>query len=443
MKIKNIIVKVFLVTVFFIGLNTIVSKAAVHSNDPTATVNSTVSITITSDQALENFNISVSDLGGLTFSSVSTKGISNGTAVGYITLTEPLTTLATYTFKTPSTPGTYKVVFDVNGTSNTSTVKVVAASNNNQNSDKGQTSNTNNSNSGNSGNSSTATTPAAKSNVATLSNLGISPNDFSGFSPSKTSYSTEVPNDVETIEIYAKKGQSGQTISGTGKKTLKEGTNTFSIVVTAEDGKTQKTYTLNITRKAQEDTTSEENKISPEEAEDPTAQAFGLTELTISGIELEPQFKTDVYEYTADLKSDLNTLDIKAIATEENAKVEITGNENLQDGENIITITVKGDGEDKNVTYKITVSKEIAQEKEIDVSNKKEKLTYIIIATVIAIIIIILVVFIVKKVTNEDESFIPYQDINNDEKNDKEINENDDIEETKQKKKNSKGKRFK
>ena len=243
-------------------------------------------------------------------------------------------------------------------------------------------------------------------------------------------------DDVETIEIYAKKGQSGQTISGTGKKTLKEGTNTFSIVVTAEDGKTQKTYTLNITRKAQEDTTSEE-------AEDPTAQAFGLTELTISGIELEPQFKTDVYEYTADLKSDLNTLDIKAIATEENAKVEITGNENLQDGENIITITVKGDGEDKNVTYKITVSKEIAQEKEVDVSNKKEKLTYIIIATVIAIIIIILVVFIVKKVTNEDESFIPYQDINNDEKNDKEINENDDIEETKQKKKNSKGKRFK
>lgn len=304
-------------------------------------------------------------------------------------------------------------------------------------------SNSSSSNNSNSGNSSTATTPAAKSNVATLSNLGISPNDFSGFSPSKTSYSIEVPNDVETIEIYAKKGQSGQTVSGTGKKTLKEGTNTFSIVVTAEDGKTQKTYTLNITRKAQEDTTSEENEISPEEAEDPTAQAFGLTELTISGIELEPQFKTDVYEYTADLKSDLNTLDIKAIATEENAKVEITGNENLQDGENIITITVKGDGEDKNVTYKITVSKEVAQEKEVDVSNKKEKLTYIIIATVIAIIIISLVVFIVKKVTNEDESFIPYQDINNDEKNDKEINENDDIEETKQKKKNSKGKRFK
>ena len=99
-----------------------------------------------------------------------------------------------------------------------------------------------------------------KSNNANLSNLGIRPNDFSGFSPTKTSYSVTVPNEVESVEVYAGKGQNGQKISGTGSKTLKEGLNTFNITVTAEDGKTTKTYTLNIVRKEQE--VKEENTIS-------------------------------------------------------------------------------------------------------------------------------------------------------------------------------------
>ena len=233
----------------------------------------------------------------------------------------------------------------------------------------------------NGGKTDTNTGSTTKSNVATLSNLGIRPNDFSGFSANKTSYSTEVPNNVESIEIYANKGQSGQKISGTGKKTLKEGTNTFSIVVTAEDGKTKKTYTINVTRKAK-DNNSTENETTEEitnettsedEVEDPTAQAFGLTKLSIAGLEIQPQFQTDVYEYRIDLKEDLDKLDIEAIATEENANVEITGNENLQDGENIITILVKGDTEDKNVAYQIIVNKSVETQEEETNTNKIKK----------------------------------------------------------------------
>ena len=101
-----------------------------------------------------------------------------------------------------------------------------------------------NSNSGNSGSTTTQQpqTPT-KSNVATLSNLGIRPNDFSGFKANTLTYNTEVPYETDKIEIYASKGQSGQTISGTGTKTLKEGQNTFNITVTAEDGKTTKKHT--------------------------------------------------------------------------------------------------------------------------------------------------------------------------------------------------------
>lgn len=338
-------------------------------------------------------------------------------------------------------------------------------------------SNSNGSNSGATSNNKSTT----KSSVATLSNLGIRPNDFSGFSANKTSYSTEVPNNVESIEIYAEKAKdnngktiTGQKISGTGKKTLKDGTNSFSIVVTAEDGKTKKTYTINVTRKTKDDNSTENETTeettnettSEDEVEDPTAQAFGLTKLSIAGVELQPQFQTDVYEYRIELKENLDKLDIEAIATEENANVEITGNENLQDGENVITILVKGDTEDKNVAYQIIVNKSVENQEETNTNTNKIK-NIIIISTVAVLVLIVIIIIVVSKVKNKkNEAFIPYGGVfdddnseeintfgefNNNVDNSVDSNTNFDVEEDnfeehideKPKKKRSKGKRFK
>ena len=72
--------------------------------------------------------------------------------------------------------------------------------------------NNNSNNASNSGSNSTSTAqqqPQAKSNVATLANLGIKGKyDFTGFRAAKTSYSVTVPNEAESVEIYASKGQS-------------------------------------------------------------------------------------------------------------------------------------------------------------------------------------------------------------------------------------------
>lgn len=95
--------------------------------------------------------------------------------------------------------------------------------------------------------SSTKTT--TKSSNADLSNLGIKPNDFSGFTPSKTSYDVTVLADVTEVEVYATAQNSGTKISGTGKQKLQDGKNELSIVVTAESGAT-KTYTINVQKKA-------------------------------------------------------------------------------------------------------------------------------------------------------------------------------------------------
>ena len=117
---------------------------------------------------------------------------------------------------------------------------------------------------GNNGTTSTGDKQGAssttKSNVATLSNLGIKPNDFTGFNKNKTSYNVEVPYETEKVSVYATAANNGKVTSGTGNKTLQVGANAVNVVVTAEDGKTTKTYTLNIVRKEQE--VKEENTIS-------------------------------------------------------------------------------------------------------------------------------------------------------------------------------------
>ena len=79
----------------------------------------------------------------------------------------------------------------------------------------------------------------ADTTSADLSNLGIKPNDFSGFSPNKTSYDVTVPENVQTIEVYATAKNASAKISGTGTQKLAIGENKIDVVVSASDGTTK------------------------------------------------------------------------------------------------------------------------------------------------------------------------------------------------------------
>lgn len=61
-------------------------------------------------------------------------------------------------------------------------------------------------------------------------------------------YTVEVPNEVEKVTISASKNDSNASISGTGEKELKEGSNKFEIVCTAQKGNSL-TYTVTVNRK--------------------------------------------------------------------------------------------------------------------------------------------------------------------------------------------------
>lgn len=232
---------------------------------------------------------------------------------------------------------------------------------------------------------------------ARLKNLGIRPTeyDFSGFKRDNTSYTVEVPNELTEVEVYAEAVNPDAKITGTGKLTLQEGENTVNVEVTAPDGTTKKTYTLVITRIAS--TATEE----PEEPTDDEEKVFGLSQLLVKGQNLSPKFSEDVYEYTIGLTEDLSSLDIEALASDENATIEIAGNENLQNGENIITILVSNAETGENATYQIIVNKNVQDEAVVGKVEWLKPSTWglrekIIVGVIIVLVIIIIVAIVIK-----------------------------------------------
>lgn len=418
-----------------------------------------------------------------------TKGL-----VGQTTTTDNSSSSTSITF-TPTTSGNYKFtltgdmtdyITDVTDTVNKSITITVKAKETTQQPATGNESNNNTQTQ----TQPPATTTPTKSSEARLKNFGIKPNDFSGFKKDKTEYTTEVPNDVAEVEVYAEAADSKATVKGTGKISLKEGNNTAKVTVTAEDGKTTKTYTLTIKR----NTAAEEEEkagvatlsqlgIKPEEydfsgfksdkteysaevpnevkeievyakATDSKAQItgtgmielkegenelkveviaqngdkqtytinvtrkeaekeavvekFGLSSLSIEGLKLTPSFMTGTYEYTVELTEDLSSLEINAKATDKKATVEIVGNENLQEGENTITILVQNEDANESATYQIIVNKNLQKEEVMQTSwlkpstwGKEEKIKLAII--VVLIILIICAIILKIKMSKEKE----------------------------------------
>ena len=252
-----------------------------------------------------------------------------------------------------------------------------------------------------------------KSSNANLVNLGIRPHDFTGFSPNKTSYSVAVPQDTETVEVYAQVADNGATVTGTGSVNLDEGENTINVTVTAEDG-TTKTYTINITREGIE-----------EESTNEASSGEGLSKLVIQQIrEMTPEFQTNVYEYTVKYIGENTSLPIEVEPTDESYIVEITGNEELKEGENIITILVSTSAGENVATYQITVNKSLVDEEALAREQaEKEQRQRMIIGIVVAVVLIIaIVVFIIirrrrNRAFAEEYSGVPFYGMNNDEKN--------------------------
>ncbi len=279
--------------------------------------------------------------------------------------------------------------------------------------------------------SNTTNQATEKSSNANLSNLGIRPHDFTGFRYGTTSYEVAVPEDTETVEVYASAQDEKAKVTGTGKKNLEKGENKAEVVVTAEDG-TIKTYTINIIREMQQEQYDDTDEITNSQ------KGNGLAKLKINDLKLSPDFKTNVYQYEVKYIGEDSRLEIEAQPTEEGYVIEVIGNENLQEGENFITILVSEEDGANIATYQITVNKSLVDDESMAKGNAV--FPKIIVGVVVAIMAIIAMVVIFmmihKRNTRLEEEFsgrMSYDD-----------NENSDYEEDYEEEvpKALKGKRF-
>lgn len=310
------------------------ATATIAPAKKSATVGDTVKVTVSINAASWNLKVS---------------GEANDSIVGYNSEGENQKTTKVYNIK-PSKAGTYTVSLsgdvtdgttDKNSSINTSTSIIFK--------EKTTTTNPGNNNNNNS------TTTTKKSNNANLKTLGVTPKeyDFSGFSKSKTSYSVTIPNNVDSLKVAYKTEDSKASVKVSGNSGFEVGSNNqIKVVVTAEDGTTQ-TYTIKVTKLA-EDEEKPGNII-----DDDKNDGLYLTSLNIKGIELSPKFAKDTFSYTATLSdSSVNELEVEAKANNEKANIAISGNTNLEDGENTINIILTLDDSSEQTIYQIVVNKE-------------------------------------------------------------------------------------
>ena len=252
---------------------------------------------------------------------------------------------------------------------------------------------------------------------ATLKDLGIRPKeyDFTGFKPTVTSYNVSVPNDVEKITIYATAKNAKDTITGSGAKTLNIGQNKCEIKVTSEDKKTTKTYIINVTRKEEKEEKEEDKEDEKESEKEQNIVAEGLKNIKVKDVELEPIFSQNIYSYNVNVPAGTKKLEIDTETTSKDIEVEIAGNEELKEGENIITVLVHNKQNDATATYQINAK---VENQKIDLSTVNSELkdaesnakiqAWIIKGTIIAIVVLIIIYLIQRyRITNgyEDEEY--------------------------------------
>ncbi len=140
-----------------------------------------------------------------------------------------------------------------------------------------------------------------KSKENSLSALSITGQKLSpGFSPNTTSYSLTVDDKVTSIVINATKKDANSTITGTGKKTVNYGKNTYNVTVTSESG-AKKVYTIIVNRP------DKRNKNN------------NLKSLNIEGYDLT--FDKNNLNYNLTVNTDVSMINLKAEVEDSKAKL--------------------------------------------------------------------------------------------------------------------------
>ncbi len=227
------------------------------------------------------------------------------------------------------------------------------------------------------------------------------------FSSSVLEYTATLEEDLTKLNITAKTVNNKAKVKIEGNENLKEGTNIIKLTVTAENGST-KTYTVKVIK-------GDETAVAEEPSEDSNDSnnndvdnsVLKLQSLEISGVEFNGVFNPDEHYYELNLNFAVENLDIKAVANRENATIEILGNSDFKEGENLVTILVKSaDGKEAaNYQIKVNLSRGVIQQKSDTVFYIK------CVAIAFAVLLVVLVIVIASKKGKKKNNKLDYTNL--------------------------------
>ncbi len=186
--------------------------------------------------------------------------------------------------------------------------------------------------------SSPAPTPStnAKPTNIQVSGYTMSPS----FNADTAGYTVTVPASATYVNIVVTKGDSKQTVSGDGNFTLTGDSSVATVTITAEDGKTTKTYNITINKQSSTPTLDGDNT---------------LKDLTVGGTTISG-FDKDKTSYSIDVGDDVTSISVAGIPTSSTSTVSVSGATNLKPGKNAVTVTVTAQNGATRV-YTINVNK--------------------------------------------------------------------------------------
>lgn len=177
-----------------------------------------------------------------------------------------------------------------------------------------------------------------ESSDATLSSLVVKENSYYPiFNRMEENYHMNIDSNTTDLEIIATPTDPNSTIEIKGNKNLFAGVNVITIIVTAPDGVTQKTYSIEVTKGV-------------------STNNF-LSSLKVVDYEFLREFNK-LYQgpYTINVESTINSIKVEAVPEATTTIVHGDGIINLKSGQNLINVTATAENGDVR-TYTIIVNK--------------------------------------------------------------------------------------
>lgn len=174
-------------------------------------------------------------------------------------------------------------------------------------------------------------------------------------------YSLTLPEqlkEIKDIEVLPIAENENAKIEVSGNKNLKDGLNIINVVVTNQEKR-------------------QEYKIKVTKTQNLEMANTNLENLAIEYAILSPEFNEQITRYNTQVANEINQLNILAIPENEKGKVEILGNNNLNEGNNKIEIKVTAQNGFTQRIYEINVYKRNKQEETIydqEVDKVKKRL---------------------------------------------------------------------